>query len=211
MFGVFVLFVEQRGVGFGLDFVLVWLEAEDEVSVGGQLRFFGDGYQGSKVVAGRRYWRIPVMEGEFLVEEKFGVQPAIAGGNFLILGGDPTVTLQSAELAVEAMRLVSGVIMPFPGGIVRSGSKVGSRYRQLVASTADAYCPTARGRVETKLRARSQCAYEIVIDGVDEAAVAGAMSAAIRAAAGEGVLQIGAGNYGGKLGKFHFHLRELIS
>jgi formylmethanofuran--tetrahydromethanopterin N-formyltransferase len=102
------------------------------------------------------------------------------------------------------------VIAPFPGGVVRAGSKVGSQYKKLVASTNDAYCPTARGRTSTKLHPEAHCAYELVIDGVDEQAVGAAMAAAIRSAAGPGVLQIGAGNYGGKLGKFHFHLRPLL-
>jgi formylmethanofuran--tetrahydromethanopterin N-formyltransferase len=103
------------------------------------------------------------------------------------------------------------VIAPFPGGVARSGSKVGSRYKKLKASTADAYCPTLRGRVECKLHDAANCAYEIVIDGVDESAVGQAMREAMLAAAGDGVVAIGAGNYGGKLGKFHFHLRELLA
>jgi formylmethanofuran--tetrahydromethanopterin N-formyltransferase len=105
---------------------------------------------------------------------------------------------------------MSDVITPFPGGVARSGSKVGSRYKKLVASTADAYCPTLRGRVESELLSETNCAYEIVIDGSSEATVAAAMAAAMRAVAGEGIVAIGAGNYGGKLGKFHFRLRELL-
>ncbi|MGH7505726.1 MAG: formylmethanofuran--tetrahydromethanopterin N-formyltransferase, partial [Longimicrobiales bacterium] len=145
-------------------------DAADRVNVGGQLRYFGDGFQASKVLDGRRYWRIPVMEGEFLVEESFGAQPAIAGGNFLILGADADAALAAAERAVSAMRRVAGVIMPFPGGIVRSGSKVGSRrYRELRASTNDAYCPTLRGQlgVETELPTAANAALEIVVNGMD--------------------------------------------
>ena len=100
------------------------LPAPDQVLVGSQLRFFGDTFQISKVFDERRYWRVPVMEGEFLVEEKFGIQRAVGGGNFLILGSTPEATLQAAERAVEAMRGIPGIVMPFPGGIVRSGSKV---------------------------------------------------------------------------------------
>ena len=122
--------------------------------------------------------------------------------------GQPVAPGVPAVLADERAPLA--VIAPFPGGVARSGSKVGSRYKALKASTADAYCPTLRGRVESKLHAEVNCAYEIVIDGVDEQTVGAAMSAAIRAAAGEGVVAIGAGNYGGKLGKYHFHLRQLL-
>src|SRR5215210_3571121 len=111
------------------------LAADDEVDVGGQLRYFGDGWQASKVLAGRRYWRVPVMEGEFLVEERFGIVKGVGGGNLIFLGEDAAATLRAAEAAAAAMRAVEGAILPFPGGISRSGSKVGSRYKALVAST----------------------------------------------------------------------------
>ena len=186
------------------------LDADEKVSVGGQLRFFGDGYQSSKVIAGRRYWRVPVMEGEFLVEDKFGVQPAIAGGNFLILGSDPVVTLQAAEQAVEAMRHVEGIIMPFPGGIVRSGSKVGSRYKFLKASTNDAFCPSLRGMVDTDLPEGVHSVLEIVINGLDEQPIEEATRVGILAACIPGIRRISAGNYGGNLGKFKFHLQEIM-
>lgn len=186
------------------------LETDEKVSVGGQLRFFGDGYQSSKVISGQRYWRVPVMEGEFLVEDAFGVQPAVAGGNFLILGRTPQATLKAAELAVEAMRRVPGVIMPFPGGIVRSGSKVGSQYKFLKASTNDAFCPSLRGVVRTELPEGVNSVLEIVMDGLDEASIEEATRAGIRAACIEGILRISAGNYGGNLGKFKFHLRKIM-
>jgi formylmethanofuran--tetrahydromethanopterin N-formyltransferase len=185
-------------------------EAPDRVALGKHLRFFGDGFQKSKLIGGRRYWRIPVMDGEFLVQESVGVAKGVAGGNIILQACDQTAASAAARRGVAAVQALPGVITPFPGGVVRSGSKVGSRYKDLVASTADAYCPTLRGRVESKLLDEAQCAYEIVIDGVDEPSVAEAMSAAIRAAAGDGVLAIGAGNYGGKLGKFHLHLHKLL-
>ena len=186
------------------------LNSDERVSVGGQLRFFGDGYQSSKIISGRRYWRVPVMEGEFLVEDAFGVQPGVAGGNFLILGRTPEITLQAAELAIEAMRRVPGVIMPFPGGIVRSGSKVGSQYNFLKASTNDAFCPSLRGVVQTELPEGVNSVLEIVMDGLDEASIEEATRAGIRAACITGVLRISAGNYGGNLGKFKFHLRRIM-
>ena len=186
------------------------LTAEDQASVGGQLRFFGDGFQSSKVVGGRRYWRIPVMEGEFLVEEKFGVQRAIGGGNILILGDDQPVTLRAAELAAEAMRSVPGIILPFPGGIVRSGSKVGSRYKFMKASTNDAYCPGLRSLVSSALPEGVNSALEIVIDGLDAQAVAQATRAGIMAACIPGIRRITAGNYGGNLGKFKFYLHKVL-
>ena len=184
---------------------------EDRIKVGAQLRYFGDGFQKSKLLGGRRYWRVPVMDGEFLLEEKLGVGKGVAGGNIILQGTTPEVALAAARRGSEAVAKLSGVITPFPGGVVRSGSKVGSTYKGMVASTNDAYCPTLRGRVQSDLVDGANCAYEIVIDGVDEAAVGRAMHVAIETAAGDGVLAIGAGNYGGKLGKFHFHLHKLLS
>ena len=187
------------------------LEAEHTVVVGGQLRFFGDGYQASKVLAGRRYWRVPVMEGEFLVQERFGVVEGVAGGNIIMLGRNAASALRAAEAAAAAMRAVEGVIMPFPGGIARSGSKVGSRYSALPASTNDVLCPTLRGQVEhTEVPPDVESVFEIVIDGLALEPVREAMARGLGAAAESGASHVTAGNYGGGLGPFHIHLRELM-
>lgn len=186
-------------------------EGETRIPLGKTIRYFGDGFQKSKLVAGRRYWRIPVMDGEFVIEHMLHVGKGVGGGNFVVQAAAQSTALAATRRAVEAIEPVAGVITPFPGGAARSGSKVGSRYKGLKASTAEAYCPGLRGRVETKLADGANAAYEIVIDGADEQSVAAAMSAGIRAAAGDGVIAISAGNYGGKLGKFHFHLHELLA
>jgi formylmethanofuran--tetrahydromethanopterin N-formyltransferase len=187
------------------------LDAEDTVDVGGQLRFFGDGYQASKVLDGQRYWRVPVMEGEFLVQERFGVVKGVAGGNIIILGRDAESALRAAEAAARAMRTVEGMIMPFPGGIARSGSKVGSRYSSLPASTNDALCPTLRGQVEhTEVPPDVESVFEIVIDGLALEPVREGMRRGLIAAAEAGASHVTAGNYGGDLGPFHIHLRELV-
>lgn len=180
------------------------------IRVGGNLRFFSDGWQISKKLEGRRYWRLPVMDGEFLCEDVFGTIKGVGGGNFLILAANQSAGLAAAEVAVAAIRNVPGAIMPFPGGIVRSGSKVGSKYKKVRASTNDAYCPTLRGQVKSALPAGVNAVYEIVIDGVDQAAVEQAMRVGIRAACTNGVLGITAGNYGGTLGPVHLHLHKLL-
>lgn len=185
--------------------------AEEQLPLGKYLRYFGDGFQKSKVLGNRRYWRVPVMDGEFVVEEQIGIEKGVAGGNIIIQGATDIATLAAARRAVEVVALLPGAITPFPGGVVRSGSKVGSKYKGMVASTNDAFCPTLRGRVPTALVEGANCAYEIVVDGHDETAVAMAMTAAIKTAVGDEILAISAGNYGGKLGKFHFHLREIVN
>jgi formylmethanofuran--tetrahydromethanopterin N-formyltransferase len=184
---------------------------DKSIKLGGNLRFFGDGWQFSKKLEGRRYWRLPVMDGEFTCEDVIGTVKGVAGGNFLILGASQAEALAAAEAATAAIRRMPGVIMPFPGGIVRSGSKVGSKYKKLRASTNDAYCPTLRGVVQSALPEGANAVYEIVIDGVDLPAVEEATRVGIRAACKPGVLRITAGNYGGKLGPFHLHLHKLLS
>jgi len=186
-------------------------ERDREISVGGQLRFFGDGYQSSKVIGGRRYWRVPVMDGEFVCEDRFGTTKGVAGGNLLICGFTQAQTLAAAERAVQHIAELPDVILPFPGGIVRSGSKVGSRYKALRASTNEAYCPTLRSRVVSELPPKAQAVYELVIDGLTPVAVAQAMrTGLIAAAAMPGIIRITAGNYGGKLGPHHFRLFDLL-
>ena len=184
----------------------------DRLAVGKALRVFGDGFQASKVIGGKRYWRIPVMEGEFLIEETFGMQKGVGGGNFLILAEDADHGLEAAEAAVEAMTNQPGVILPFPGGVVRSGSKVGSkRYKSMIATTNDAFSPTLRAVTASQVPEGVNSVLEIVLDGTDGPSIEAAMRVGIRAACRPGVRAISAGNYGGKLGPHHFHLRKILA
>ena len=176
------------------------------IKIGGALRFFGDGWQISKRLDGLRYWRIPTMDGEFLCQDVFGTVKGVAGGNFLVMGRTQLETLDATMAAVEAIRKLPNVILPFPGGIVRAGSKVGSQYKALKASTNDAYCPTLRGQVATKLPDGANAVYEVVIDGLDLPSVEKAMQVGVRAACRPGVIGITAGNYGGTLGPYHLKL-----
>ncbi len=186
-------------------------EVPDRLPVGKALRVFGDGFQASKVIGGRRYWRVPVMEGEFLVDETFGMQKGVGGGNFLILAEDADAALAAAEAAVAAMTGHPGVILPFPGGVVRSGSKVGGRrYKSMIATTNDAFAPTLRALTPSQLPEGVSGVLEIVLDGTDGPSIEAAMRAGIGAACRSGVREITAGNYGGKLGPHHFHLRRIM-
>ena len=184
---------------------------EKRIAVGGNLRFFGDGFQSSKKVGDQRMWRMPTMDGEFVCDDKFGTFTGVAGGNLLLCGDTQAAALAGAEAASEAMCAVPGVILPFPGGIVRSGSKVGSIYKKLKASTNEAYCATLRPLAKTELPEGANAVYELVVDGENFELVKTAMRAGLHAACRvPGLLQVTAGNYGGKLGKHHFHLRDLI-
>jgi formylmethanofuran--tetrahydromethanopterin N-formyltransferase len=192
------------------------LEGDRTLKLGASLRFFGDGWQMSKVIGGRRFWRIPVMDGEFVCEEKVGLtKKAVGGGNLLVLGRSHAAVLAACERAVKAIGACGDVITPFPGGIVRSGSKVGSRYKGQIASTNDAYCPTLKGAVKTALPLDVEAVMEIVIDGLTAEAIAKSMRAGIHAicqgGAEAGVSHITAGNYGGNLGPHHFHLKEILA
>ncbi len=190
------------------------LESDKKVSMGKSLRFFGDGYQISKVINGKRFWRIPVMHGEFICEETTGVTKAIGGGNFLVLAKTARHGLAACEKAVDEIQKVPGVITAFPGGVVGSGSKVGSKYKFLTASTNEAYCPTLKGQVKSELSDEIGSVLEIVIDGLDEASINEAMRVGIQAACSfgpaKGICRISAGNYGGNLGPHLFHLRKLL-
>jgi formylmethanofuran--tetrahydromethanopterin N-formyltransferase len=192
------------------------LDAPDRLKLGDQIRYFGDGWQISKKLLDKHYWRVPVMDGEFLCESTTGLtKGAVGGGNLLIMGPDWEATMRAAEAAMTAIHGIRDAIAPFPGGIVRSGSKVGSRYKALSASTNDAYCPTLRGAAKTALDEDVGCVLEIVIDGLTEQAVADAMRAGLKAiirlGARRGAKRVGAGNYGGKLGPFHFHLKDYVA
>ncbi len=186
-------------------------DPEKRIDVGGQLRFFGDGYQGSKKLGDRRLWRVPVMDGEFLCEERFGSTKGVAGGNLLICGTTGAQALAAATATAEAMREVPDCILPFPGGLVRSGSKVGSQYKALKASTNEAWCPALRAQVDSVLPETVEAVYEIVIDGLTLESVTEAMRVGLATATGcEGVELIGAGNYGGQLGQHHIQLRDCL-
>jgi formylmethanofuran--tetrahydromethanopterin N-formyltransferase len=192
-------------------------EADAMLDVGKSIRFFGDGYQvkmrmDDGWVGRRRFWRIPVMEGEFLVEEKFGAKRAVAGGNFLVMGETEAATLKASERAIEAIHTVPRIITPFPGGLCRSGSKVGSTYTFLKASTNTPFCPAIKETfADSQVPEGINSVIEVVLNGLDEESVKAAMAAGIRAATEvEGVKWITAVNFGGKLGKYNIGLKDAL-
>jgi formylmethanofuran--tetrahydromethanopterin N-formyltransferase len=189
-------------------------KAKRRVKIGRSLRLFGDGFQKKGEVAGRKVWRIPVMEGEFIVEDNFGIMRAVASGNMLILAKDWKTALKASEDAKEAIsKNIRGAIMPFPGGLCRAGSKVGSLNYKLPASTNHPYCPTIRKLVpDSKLPDNVGSVYEIVINGLNQKTVKKAMCVGIMAAIKvPGVVKITAGNYGGKLGPYQAVLKEVLN
>jgi formylmethanofuran--tetrahydromethanopterin N-formyltransferase len=186
--------------------------AVKRLKIGSSLRYFGDGYQKKDTIGGRIVWCIPVMEGEFIIENKFGVKSGVAGGNFLVMADAANAGLVAAESAVEAvLGKVEGVIMSFPGGVCRSGSKVGSLKYKLPASTNQPFCPTLRSIVpETQIPENVKCVYELIYNGVNLASVKMAMKLGIEAAAKTpGVVKISAANFGGKLGPYKIQLKKL--
>lgn len=188
-------------------------DAKRRLKVGRSLRLFGDGFQKKDTFESRVVWRIPVMEGEFMVEDRFGATKAIAGGNFIILAKDSHAGLSAAEEATTAIKThAEHVIMPFPGGICRAGSKAGSLKYKLKASTSHPYCPKLRDLVtDSQIPPNVKSVYEIVINGLNLDAVKKAMAVGIKAAAKTpGVIRITAGNYGGKLGPYQAHLKEVL-
>jgi formylmethanofuran--tetrahydromethanopterin N-formyltransferase len=190
------------------------IDGDKRIALGKTLRYFGDGFQISKRVGNRRYWRIPVMDGEFLCEADTGRVDAVGGGNFLLLGRSLDAVAKACRIATQAIAPLPNVITPFPGGATRSGSKVGSKYSGLFASTNQAYCPTLAGLVNQSFGSEVSAILEVVIDGLTPEAIAEAMrvgiTAACEAIGPEGLVGVTAGNYGGKLGRHHFYLREVL-
>jgi len=190
------------------------LAGDKRIPLGNSLRYFGDGFQISKSIAGRRYWRIPVMDGEFLCEEDTARVDAVGGGNFLLLGRSLDAVAKSCRAATTAIAMLPGVITPFPGGATRSGSKVGSKYSGLVASTNETFCPSLAGLVAQPFGDEVKAILEVVIDGMSPERIAEAMRLGIVAACDavgtDGLVGVTAGNYGGKLGRHHIYLRELF-
>ena len=190
------------------------LESDDIIPLGKNLRYFGDGYQISKKINGKRYWRIPVMDGEFLCEETTSRVSAIGGGNFLVLATNRKSCLLACETAVDSIKNLPNIITPFPGGVVRSGSKVGSKYKSLIASTNDAFCPTLYSITKSSLPANTGCVMEIVINGLTAHDISNATRVAIDSISlskvKKDIITISAGNYGGKLGQHRFYLRKIM-
>jgi formylmethanofuran--tetrahydromethanopterin N-formyltransferase len=189
-------------------------KAKRRVKIGRSLRLFGDGFQKKDDINGRKVWRIPVMEGEFIVEDDFGIMKAVASGNMIILAKNWESALKASEEAKEAItKNVRGVIMPFPGGLCRAGSKVGSINYKLPASTSHQYCPTIKKLVsDTKVPNDVNSVYEIVINGLNQRVVKAAMGVGMEAAIKvPGILKITAGNYGGKLGPYKANLKEVLN
>lgn len=187
--------------------------AKRRLKIGRAIRLFGDGFQRKGIVGDRKVWKIPVMEGDFIVEDRFGAAEAIAGGNLIILAADKASGLKAAEQARSAIRAkAKEVIMPFPDGICRSGSKAGSLKYKLKASTNHPFCPKLRVLVaDSQVPEGVNCVYEIVINGLTLDAVRKAMVEGAKAAACvPGVVKISAGNYGGKLGPYKAFLKEAV-
>lgn len=188
-------------------------EPEETFDVGNKMKYFGDGFQKKGEIASKEVYRIPVMEGEFIIEKDFGVKKGVAGGNFFILAETEEQGLAAAEAAAEAIQKIDKVIIPFPGGICRSGSKVGSlKYKFMHATTNQKYCPTLKGQIEdSELPDAVNSVFELVINGLTLDLVKQAMSVGLKAAVNmPGVKKITAGNYGGELGKHFIYLKELV-
>lgn len=188
------------------------LDSEEKLDTGAKMKYFGDGFEEERKLYSRDMIAVPIMMGEFLIEKELGMAKGVAGGNIIILANDQASALMAAEAASEAVEGIDGVIAPFPGGIVASGSKVGSKkYKFMDATTNEKYCPTLKDKVDSALSNEVNAVSELVLDGVTEEAVKEAMKAGIYAASKiQGVVKITAGNYGGTLGKVHIHLKDLI-
>lgn len=188
-------------------------DAEEKLKIGFKLKFFGDGFESKDEIDGRTIYKVPIMSGDFIIEGELGIKKGVAGGNFFVMAENQASALVAAEVAVDAIENIPGTITPFPGGIVASGSKIGSKYKFMAASTNEKFCPTLKGveGVTCEIPEGITGIYEIVIDGVDEKAISKAMKEGISAAVKiPGVKRIYAGNYDGTLGAYQIWLEKLF-
>jgi len=189
-------------------------KAEKQFDTGFKLKFFGDGFESEATIGGRKAYKTPMMQGDFVAEHSIGAQEGIAGGNFFIMAENQMAALAAAENAVDAIALLDGTITPFPGGIVASGSKVGSiNYSKFMkATTNEKFSPSIKAKIkDTNVPADVKAIFEIVINGLSVEDINRSMKAGIHAAVTvPGVKKISAGNYGGTLGPFKFHLKDMI-
>jgi formylmethanofuran--tetrahydromethanopterin N-formyltransferase len=188
-----------------------WIDGDTCFKLGRKIALFGDGHQFRDFRFERRVWVVPTMMGEFVLDRRFGFRDGIMGGNLWFLADTVDSALMAAELALKGVRQTPGVVAPFPGGVAASGSKAGSRYSFLFASTNHPFCPTLREKLgaESQVPPEVQSISEIIINGHDLETVQQATRAAIAASIDTpGLVRISAGNYGGRLGKNFIHLRE---
>jgi formylmethanofuran--tetrahydromethanopterin N-formyltransferase len=188
-------------------------DAEKQFDTGFKLKFFGDGIESELDVGGRKSYAVPMMEGDFITEHNIGAMEGIAGGNFFMLAENQMAALAAAEVAVDAISEVEGVITPFPGGIVASGSKVGANnYSFLKATSNEKFSPSVKDKVEgSNVPADVNGIYEIVINGLDAKVISEAMLAGIKASVQiPGMKKISAGNFGGNLGPHKFNLHDIV-
>lgn len=186
------------------------LDTDPYFKLGRKIALFGDGHQFRDTRYGRTVWVVPIMSGEFILDRRFGFRDGIMGGNLWFMGTSADAALLAAERGLEGAMSVPGVIAPFPGGLASSGSKAGSAYSFLFASTNHPFCPTLKGKpgIESQVPEGVVAIQEIIINGQDLATVARATQAAIDAALEvPGLVKISAGNYGGRLGKNFVYLR----
>jgi formylmethanofuran--tetrahydromethanopterin N-formyltransferase len=183
-----------------------------KMKIGDAVRMFGDGFEKKDRIGDRKVWRIPVMEGEFVIEGRFGIKNAIAGGNLLIMAKTQSAALEASEKTVEAINGIQAVIQPFPGGICRSGSKLGSMKYKLKASTNHPFCPQIRSNVpETQIPEGVTSVYECVFNALDQDLLMQATAKGIKAATSvPGVVKISAANFGGTLGPVQIRLKEAV-
>ena len=185
------------------------LDTEPFFKLGRKLSLFGDKHQFRDERYGRKVWVVPIMGGEFVIDRRFGFKDGIMGGNLWFFADSVDSSLAAAERGVAALDHVPGVIAPFPGGIAASGSKAGSAYSFLFASTNHPFCPTLRSKLgeQSQVPDGVNSIMEIIINGRDVKTVFDATQAVIRATVDSpGLLRISAGNYGGRLGKSFIYL-----
>lgn len=171
----------------------------------------GDGYEWEKNLHGRSMIVVPIMVPDFEIEHYVGYARGIAGGNFWIMCNSRRAVKQAGTRALEAIHKVKGVITPFD--VCSAGSKTETRFPLIGPTTNHPYCPSLKGKLQAESSVPEGVKFipEIVINGTTIENMKKAMKAGIEAALSvQGVTEVSAGNYGGKLGRHKIYLHELF-
>lgn len=171
----------------------------------------GDGYEWVEQRNGREIIVVPLMVPDFIIERYIGYARGVMGGNFWVMCKTKQALWASGKKALEAINQVDGVVATFD--ICSAGSKPETHFPKIGPTTNHLYCPSLKTRLGNESKVPEGVGYiaEIVYNGVSIEAIKAATKAGITAVLEvEGVLRVSAGNYGGKLGQYKIHLKELF-
>ena len=172
----------------------------------------GDGYEWIVEEYNRKLINVPIMMGyDFLIEEELSYAKGVMGGNLWLFCDSIDSGIKVGREAVKIITEIDDVCTTFD--ICSAGSKPETNFPEIGPSTNHPYCPTLRNKLrseEFKVPEGVESIPEIVFNALNIDIVGQTMLKVIQGIIDmDGLIKISSGNYGGKLGKYKIHLREL--